>query len=311
METLFFDIARMDRVSFFSLPEKDGKRWSYSSVYFLRDLKDIFLLYAQNESLHTISDLYNICRLNGIESENKKDWTPRNLLELVNALKNFELLDKKTNRPVNPDIFQSGINEPLTEHDQEVFKDIYFSYFRFKEFHALFETQGEQPALLFAYMEDSRFFNRFIRLDINKIYCIETVRNDVMRFWDVYTKWGTSLGVLNKCSLAGLGVETIDEEMKNAYVLNLSVDIPSDFSVLGFMEQEIGENYVYIPTLEWKLISHFGYAIDSIKKKLVNECEMRSSEYRLQRTSAILVESNERNLLPELNNSYMSHILKM
>lgn len=311
MTKLLFDIEKMDRIPFHSLPEKEGKGWSYSSVYFLRDLKDIFLLYAQNDSLNTISDLYSVCKLNGIESENKKDWTPRNLLELVNALKNFELLDKNTNRPVYPDIFQSEINEPLSEHDREVFKNIYFSYFRFKEFHALFETQNEHPALLYAYMEESRFFNRFIRSDINTMYYIDTARKDIMRFWDVYTKWGTSLGVLNKCSLAGLDIGTMDDEMKNAYVLNLSVDIPNDFSILDFMEQKIGNNYVYIPTLEWELINHFGYALDSIKEKLIRECEMRSSEYRLQRTSAILVDSNARNLLPELNNSYMSHILKM
>lgn len=311
MGNLYLNVAKMNRTSFLSLPEKEEKGWSYSSVYFLRDLKDIFLLYVRNEDMNTIMDLYNICMAKGVESENKKNWTPRNLLELVNALKNFELLDKETGKPINPDIFQSDINEPLSDHDKEVFKSIYFNYFRFKEFHTLFEAQAKKPVLLYAYMENSRFFNCFVRPDINVMYYIESARKDIMRFWDVYTKWGTTLRVLNKCSLAGFDIHIADREMKNAYVLNQTVDIPNDFSILDFMEETIGDSYVYIPTLEWELISRYGYSIESIKQKLISECEMRSSEYRLQRTSAIFVESNERNLFPEFNNSYMSHVLKL
>ena len=308
---LNINTARMKMVPFHPEPEKEGKGWSYSSVYFLRDLKDIYLLYSQNGDINSITDLYNICIRDQIESENKKEWTLRNLLELVNALKNFGLLDKENCKPIKVNVFDSEINDPLSTKDMEVFKCIYKSYFRFEEFHRLFQDKGNMPTMIYAYMDGSRFFNRFIRPDQNIIYYIEEERKDVMRFWDVYTKWGTTLGVINKCSLKGMDIITEDEKLSNAYALNIIVDIPSSFSILQYMEEEIGEKYVYIPFLEWKIISQYGYSLDMIKSKLAEECELRSSEYRLQRTSAIFVDNNERNLFIEYNNTYMSHILKL
>ncbi len=305
------NIAGMTKVLFHPEPEKDEKGWSYSSVYFLRDLKDVFLLYSQNENINSINDLYNLCVQANVKSENNKEWTPRNLLELVNALKNFDLLDKKTCKPLKADVFDTEINEPLSYNDIEVFKCIYNHYFRFTEFHRLFQNNEEAPAIIYAYMDDSRFFNRFIRPDLNLLYCIEDDRKDVMRFWDVYTKWGTFLGVLNKCSLKSMDILVEDDKLYNAYLLNRITDIPIDFSVLNYMEEEIGEQYVYIPFLEWKVITQYGFSLDGIKKKLIEECEQRSSEYRLQRTSAIFINNNEKNLFPEYNNTYMSHILKL
>ena len=99
--------------------------------------------------------------------------------------------------------------------------------------------------------------------------------------------------------------------LRNAYALNVSIDIPEDFSVLQYMEKEIGEQYIYIPFLEWKIMIQYGFSLDGIKKKLIEECELRSSEYRLQRTSAIFVDNSEKNLFPRYNNTYMSHILKL
>ena len=38
-----------------------------------------------------------------------------------------------------------------------------------------------------------------------------------MRFWDVFTKWGMVLKVLNKCSLKALNIDCVSWEVQNGY----------------------------------------------------------------------------------------------
>lgn len=306
-----FDIDIMDRVPLVPRTESSEKGWSYSNVYYLRNIKDIYLLlYKYN--LRSISLIINHCLTNNIVSENGKTWNNRYILEIINALKNFRLLDKNNN-PLHGPLFESEINEPLSQHDKTVFTDIFFSYFRFQEFHKLFGDINNPSScrVVYAYMEESRFFNCFVCADINTVFFIENKHKDMMRFWDVYTKWGTTLSVLNKCSLSALNITTNNEELRNAYLLNFSIPIPSDFSVLDFISQELASNYVYIPELERELLYKYKFSIPDIKNKILEEISLRGDEYRLQRTSEIFVDSRAKPLLPIAENTYMSHIIKL
>ena len=306
-----FDIDTMDRVPLVPRTESSEKGWSYSNVYYLRNIKDIYLLlYKYN--LRSISLIINHCLTNNIVSENGKTWNNRYILEIINALKNFGLLDTNNNT-LKGRLFKSEINAPLSQHDKNIFTNIFFSYFRFQEFHRLF---GDYHNLLtnrivYSYMEDCRFYNRFVCADINTVFFIENKHQDMMRFWDVYTKWGTSLNVLNKCSLSALDIVSNNEELKNAYLLNIPFPIPSDFSILDFISQELASNYVYIPELERELLYKYRFSIQDIKNKILKEISLRGDEYRLQRTSEIFVDNKTKPLLPFTENTYMSHIIKL
>lgn len=310
---LSFNIDTMTMVPLIPLEDNRGKGWSYSYVYYLRNLKDIYLLYYYSNGILKHTDLLKKCSEYNLISESGKKWNNRYLLEFSNALKNFELIDIN-NRPLKGKLFESEINQELTENDKKIFVNIYNNYFRFQEFHKLFIDEGcgmTHSHLVYAYMENCRFFNRFIRPDLNTIFYIEDSHQDMMRFWDVYTKWGTTLNLLNKCSVTGLEYKLNISGLTNLYVLNITYPIPSNFSIINFMIQVCNDNYVYIPELERELITKYKFSIKDIKERLIEEIKVRKNEFRLQKTSEIFVNNNTASLLPELNNTYMSHILKL
>jgi hypothetical protein len=306
-----FDIDKMEMIPIIPQNEREGKGWSYSYVYYLRNLKDIYLLLYRYGGI-SIPKLLKICKTDNVQTENGKEWNERYLLEFVNALKNFDLIDTNNN-PTSDSLFESRINEPLTPRDKSVFVKIYANYFRFREFHNLFGgfSNRENSMIIYAYMDNCRFYNRFVCADKNAVFYIENDHQDMMRFWDVYTKWGTTLYVLNKGSLASFDISTLNEELKNAYLLNLSIPVPENFSILDYVSNVLNSKYIYIPELERDLIFRYKYSIDSIKEKLVIETNQRSNEYRLQRTSEMLVDGNTKVLLPYVENVYMSHIIKL
>lgn len=312
-KTLSFNIDTMTMAPLIPLEDNREKGWSYSYVYYLRNLKDIYLLYYYSNGIFKHTDLLTKCIEHNLISESGKKWNNRYLLEITNALKNFELINTN-NQPIKGKLFESDINQDLTLNDKKVFANIYNNYFRFQEFHQLFIDENGDRAhshLVYAYMDKCRFFNRFIRPDLNTIFYIEDSHQDMMRFWDVYTKWGATLNLLNKCSVTGLEYKLNNSELTNLYVLNITYPIPSDFSIINFMIQVCNDNYVYIPELERELIAKYKFSIKDIKERLIEEIKVRNNEYRLQKTSEIFVNNNTASLLPELNNTYMSHILKI
>lgn len=307
-----FDINEMRKVPINPQMERDGKGWSFSYVYYLRNLKDIYLLLYKNEDVTSMSQLLAICKSNNVQTESGKEWNGRYLLEFVNALKNFELIDHD-NKTIKGKLFESEINAPLTQKDKDVFINIYASYFRFQEFHNLFGIFSDvsHSMIVYAYMEDCRFYNRFVCTEKDTLFYIDNNHQEMMRFWDVYTKWGTTLQVLNKCSLSALDIVSDNDELKNAYLYSLAVQIPESFSILDYINEESTSKYIYIPELERDLIYKFKFSIESIKNRLIEETNKRSSEYRLQRTSEIFVDNTTKPLLPYTENVYMSHIIKM
>ncbi|MBR3699147.1 MAG: hypothetical protein IKM85_06440 [Bacteroidales bacterium] len=309
---LAFDLDEMEKIPIIPQKDKEGKGWSYSYVYYLRNLKDIYSVLCLYGGVRSIPQLLAICKTNDVQTENGKEWNGRYLLEFVNALKNFGLIDT-SNNPLKENLFESGLNEPLTTRDKNVFVNIYSSYFRFQEFHNLFGGFSNTPnsLLVYAYMDNCRFYNHFVCAEKNTVFYIENQHQDMMRFWDVYTKWGTTLQVLNKCSLASLEISSPNEELKNAYLLNLSVPVPENFSILDYVTNVLNSKYIYIPALERELVIEYKFSIESIKEKLVFETNKRSNEFRLQRTSEMLVDGNTKSLLPYVENVLMSHLIKL
>lgn len=290
-------------------PEPRDSGWSFFNVYSLLDFKNIYNVYYENENVRSIPALLDYCRETNLFSESGKSWTHRNLLEIVNALKKTGLLDIKTSAPLAGMAFDCKSSQMLTKNDIISLRKVFYSYFRFKDFLQMFRKAPNEYIL--AYMYESRFFNRFISIAEKKEYYLEDSKQVTMRFWDVFTKWGMTLKILNKCSLSALNIETNCYELQNGYLVKESTGIPQEFRVLKFMQDNFTSECVYIPDLEREIIFHLGYHLEDIKDAIISECTEYSNTFRLQRITEIFIEQGERILFPFVDGSYMSHILKI
>ncbi len=293
-------------------PQKEpdtGKRWSYSFVYYLEDLRNVYRLYDQYE-IDSIPSLYQKCIELGIKSWSGKDWNHRNLLELVNALKNFKLLSIEDNRVTSKGLFsETSSDSSLTDNDKQQFRKVYFDYFRFAEFHQLF---GNDSAPIMYYMQGARFTNRFITSTEPelKIVGIADEHSDMMRFWDVYLKWGTSLDLLKKYPLKPFGIGTVPI-VKGLSLVYFFQEMPKDFSVFDYILSEMQGSYFYIPDVAYSIIHTHRYSVESILERIIDESTIKPDVFRAQSTSAIFVNEKENFLFPKIGNTYITHLLKL
>ena len=300
---------------------EEGKRWSYSFVYFLEDLRNVYRLY-DNYNINSIPALYAKCMELGLKSWSGKSWSQRNLLEQANALKNFGLLSVEDNKVKTKGLFDATRPEaPLSLEEHSVFKDIYLNYFRFKEFHKLFvldkETIKEDELFnnstpVYYYMEESRFTNRFLlkREPEPLVVGIEPSHADMMRFWDVFLKWGSTLKMLQKYPLKPFGITTrpVVEGLSIAFFRRR---MPDDFSVFDYIIQEMQGSYFYIPDVVCSIMKNLRYSVEEILQRIAEESASRPDLFRAQSTSAIFINERERFLFPKIGVTYITHLLKL
>lgn len=298
-----------------------GKKWSYSFVYFLEDLRNIYRLYDEYK-IDSIPCLLQICMEKGVKSWSGKEWNQRNLLEQVNALKNFKLLETDGGKVTKSGLFSgTTFDSSLSEHEIDVFKNIYFSYFRFVEFHRLMaknamditaESMLRHSFPIMYYMQDSRFTNRFI-LSLEPGQEIEGIPDehaDMMRFWDVYVKWGISLNLLRKYPLKPFGITT-SPNVRGLGIAYFYNKMPESFSLFDYIKEEIEGSYLYIPDIVYSIMTNMRYSVEDIVARIADESVTKSDTYRAQSTSAIFVNKKETFLFPKIGNTYITHLLKL
>lgn len=280
-------------------------KWSYFNVYFLTELRDLYLVCA-NYTISGIPFLLSLYKNKEIKSENGKVWNKRNLLELTNALKKLGLISE-TFAPLRGSLFLSTIGTPLTLEDKDVFRSIFYSYERFKSFHRLFESSGY---VIVSKNNQSRFYNTFITgIENANAYYIPDDSSEIMRFWDVFLKWGAILEEYDRCLFKSIGLDTNLKGLGISLVYKTH-KIPDDFSILDFAAQVIGSSYISIIDLMWLIIKTYFFSIKDIKERILEEC-FTSNTYSLQSTSAIFIEEEEKRMLPRVGSTYMSHLLRL
>ncbi|MDR0187074.1 hypothetical protein ETF27_05780 [Prevotella brunnea] len=306
------DIRKSKVIAFIPKAEDEGKGWSYSFVYSLLDIRNIYSLCYKYDGFSSITDCLSSCVSNNIVSESGKKWTKRNLLEVINALINFSLLEKGSMRPVDKSVkFENMGRIALTEKETCLLKDIYIRYKRFAEFWALFElSQEERIVLSFNYA--NRFTNSFIlgTCSNSPIYRIIPNRTDTMRFWDVFCSWGEKLHMLEKVSSSFFHLETIPTTSGLSLLYKINT-MPEDFSILDYIRSHKLKRIMFIPDLFFMLIKEFRYSMKEMKLKLTTEVLSHLDQYRFQSTSLINVSKYDKDYLPMVNNVYMSHLLKL
>jgi hypothetical protein len=307
------------------------KGWSLSSVYNFSEIRDVYLALKQwgNEKFE-LNAFFSYC-LNINIPYVKTEWNKRRLLEHVNALKNFSLID--SNEQIHTDTFEnSTIGSELTAEDLSVFRNIYFQYFRFKE---IFNWFGGNPIAnnsfdsisclkendileksvpIYSFSNKSRFTDSFIYELKNDtpVYYVDKLNEDLMRFWDVFIKWGTSLKVLEKFSLRNLEIKTInDKHISCVYVVN---NLHTNLNLIEFIKENFSGNYIYVPELVFQIATSFRLSIAMVQKFIIEQYKIHKEYLSFERTSEIFIKKQDiregdKILFPKYNDSYISHLI--
>ncbi len=304
------------------------KGWSLSYVYFLRELKDVFLIIVKYKSVSK-SLICRKCKEENILPEGiNNEWTERSILERINALKNFGLISKD-GEAINANIFNSNLGSELTDEDKNIFKSIFFQYFRFREIISWminpyaenrleimssineFEVK-EKTKVTFPFINEGRFTNSFFfeLKDNADVFYINDKNSDLMRFWDVFVKWGTTLDLLDRFQPKWADINVLPK-VNSLSCVYFKKEIQKNFSLIGFIHQNYKSNYIYIPQLILDIIMLYRFPIDGIKKMIVDQCLENRDKVSMQRTSEIFVEEKEKVLLPMHRNTYVSHLLML
>ena len=335
--TKYLDLSKSENLILPYLPntqfkEKfEGKGWSFSSVFHFSELKDIYLAIrlvgysSKNEFTKRCLEELKIRSVN-----TPWDTEGRRILEHVNALVNFGLIDSSY-KIVDDDLFKnSNIGEEITETDKEVFKRIYFTYYRFKEIMSWFldakSTNRENvidrvdecsmamdSKVIYPFSTQSRFTDSLIYNinDNTPVYTITKDENEsnggILRFWDVFVKWGQELALIEKFNLTNLDIHL--RGYKSLSCIYFKRPINEAFDLNEYIKQNYNSAYINIPRLVFRIATEFRFPIEDIKKTLVKQCLDNSDHYSLQTTSEVFIRNTEINFVPIVNDSYVSHIL--
>jgi len=260
------------------------KGWTYSNIYSLRELRDIYIILSKVKNKN-LKNIYSEV-VDEIDSDTKK-WEERRVLEFLNALVNFKLVD--ANYEYLKIVFENSIiNTTITNEEKEIFKEIFFSYFRFKEISLWFinpdasfhknlnlinaENLINDSKPLFYFSHRNRFTDSFLSSlsENNYLYIIDDKKSHLMRFWDVYISWGTSLGIIERFSLAKIDTQQPENILISiAYFINQF----ASFNLLDYILNNTNFNSreIFIPNLIFSIAKDFRYSVDSIKNFIINE----------------------------------------
>ncbi len=301
-------------------------KWSFVNVYSLQDLRDVYMITKKN----SIKDIKSLTQKINTSLNVSEEWEERKTLEYINALVKFGLLDAKYNSTTEY-FLDAKINSELSENDINTLKSIFFSYFRFKELSSWFidtkpEIHNQFNALtesdfinkscpLYYYCERNRFTDTIITSIENDNFRYKIENKALMRFWDVYLKWGTTLNILDKFNLAQIGLNIdLNKEISIVYFIKKFVS----FGLLDFIKDQFGEKrHIWIPELIFKIVQNYRFSIHDIKSFIVSEIQT-NEKLTFERTSEIFLikgKNSKKNidiatyLFPQINDSYVSNLI--
>jgi len=300
------------------------KGWSYSYVYHFTELKNIFI--ALKKIPYKGKEDFSQRAIESGLPYSKTPWDSRRILEQLNALINFGLISKDYKIKTNFFVELDFTNE-LSEKDLELFKKIYHEYFRFREIHSwllnpvqqdhnLFLNQftvedlQRKSSPIFSFFMEHRFNDAFIYSlsDNTDIFRIPNKNGDLMRFWDVFIKWGQELKLLEKFNMKNLDYELANNVKSFACVYYIN-PIKPNLDLLSFIKSNYQGNNIHIPNLILKISLSYRYRINDIKKMILEQAIANKNTYSLQRTSEIFIRDSELNFVPKYNGYYFSHLL--
>ena len=312
------------------------KGWSLSFVYSFREIRDVFLAFCKyGQKDISVAGFSNRYVKDKIPFE-KKPWDEkgRRVLEIKNALINFGLMEKGS-LLCKPDVFENvEPGTPVSEADLLVFREIFFNYFRFKEFSSLLLSPvmdkqeklslteqriiGGSSVLYYYATEGGRVDSFFYTLNHPEvIYQIPkseedgSVKGGFVRFWDVFLSWATQLGLIER-----LNMKTQD------YILSSGNSFRACYFVNPFCKIDIHgllcANYkrqqlIDVSQLIMELCLRYRCSINTAQQTVIDYYQSNTEKVSLIRTSEIFIKErelnkNDRILYPNYKGSFISHI---
>lgn len=304
-----------------------GKGWSYSFVFDFLELKNVFIA-LKNIPYHGIEDFSEKAVRSRLPFT-RTPWESRRILEHLNGLINFGLAT--SDYSVVDNIFpEQTYATHLTDQDHRLFYKIYHEYFRFKELHSwlLSPSQNDHEDFvshvsdselaqhskpIFPFQSSGRFNDAFIfslndNADVYRIPSNGDSNGALVRFWDVYVKWGQELKLLEKFNLKNLDYQLSQSGRSLTCVYYVTNEKPK-IDLWEFIRAEYSGNYIHIPKLILKIALRHRYRINEIKNLIIEQASANSDRFSLQRTSEIFIRDSEMDFVPIFKDSYISHLL--
>ncbi|OLE51735.1 MAG: hypothetical protein AUG51_21515 [Acidobacteria bacterium 13_1_20CM_3_53_8] len=344
--TLYFDYSPRIELPYINEDEamslgQGEKGWSFSYVYYFSEIRDVYLAlrgkrYEGKKDFKKAFTRYCLSIDLPFEST---PWNERRILEHLNALKNFSLVDKEY-RIIKQVFNNSKIGDPVSEDDLSIFREIYFSYFRFKEIFSWFINLNPPSRLslvnqinkgyikgssrpLFAFSERGRLKDTFFSdlkddvplyyIKYKDEYLDENGNEDLMRFWDVFIKWGSALNLIEHFNLKrDLDIKTSsDKGIVCCYIIS---EEHRDFNILDYVSKNYENNYLYLPELVFRIATEFRWSIQRTQQVIMDQYSQRKELFSIERTSEIFIKTSEikdedKILFPKYNDAYISHMV--
>lgn len=305
------------------------KGWSLSFVYSFQEFRDVYFAFIKNgQEGMTVAEFSNRYVRDKIPFI-RRPWDDkgRRVLEIKNALINFGFWGKLgVFEEVEP-------GTPLSEADLQVFRKVFFNYFRFQEYSSLFLNPVmstadklaltekhvlENSKVLFYYgSAGTRIDSFFYTLDHPaSIYKFPTndsggVKGGFVRFWDMFLSWATQLELIGRLNMKRQGYMLSNERFFSAaYFINpiCNVDVKAVLDKTFYRQLLID-----ISDLVMQICLAYRCSITKAQQAVIDYYQSQPDRVSLIRTSEIFIKEtelnkNDRILYPKYKGSFVSHI---
>lgn len=315
--------------------QAENKGWSYSCVYSLEEVRDIYMLL----SLVVFKNLKDFTANHVIPKVKSrgKDWSNRRVLEILNALVNFKLAirNKETGSyevAPNAPVFETeSFGKPLSSKDIQLLRKVFFEYSRFQEFIGLYLDShndcSEESTLacsnpVYSIRNNQRYTDAFfLNTDnveelkvINPVDAKGKKNTSCMMFWDVFISWAKELQLLES-----FNSKLFDYTLSNGKGFSCSYFLSHDSVTLPSLPQLImmyfpQEKMIDTNKIIWKICTVYRKSLTEAKEYVVEQYKLNKSLLAPVRTSEIFVNKSEnRNedkvAYPRYKDSYISHLM--
>lgn len=268
----------------------------------------------------------------------RSSGTKRLLDEYLNALICFNIIDyeKPLYIPTKENFFDAAFEE-LTSKDVDALKEIYFSYFRFKEIanwflHSIYisptsldritnnELVNNSRSIFLTSMNDLKdsqtgklrrlndtIFYEAEPVEVNQI---EESNDKLMRFLEVFINWGIQLGVLEQIYLTdSLNVRCKTGRISKVRMLYF-INEKNNFNLNRFIYENYSSNnkVISLPEITVNVAFQYRCSIKKIHNEIIKQTTNAVGALSLQRTSKIFIDGKE-SIYPKLGNAFVSHII--
>ena len=328
------DISKAESVYLNMITDEEAreiihKGWSLSYVYSFQEFRDVYLAFIkygqEGLSVAEFSNRYVRDKIPFV----RRPWDDkgRRVLEIKNALINFGFWEK-------PGVFNDvEPGAPLSDADIQVFRKVFFNYFRFQEYASLFlnpeMTTADKLALTEKQiLEDSGVLFYYgsagTRVD-SFFYALEhpatiykfpnnnkgEVKGGFVRFWDMFLSWASQLELVERLNMKRQGYTlSNDKFFSAAYFINpvCNVDVQAVLD-RAFYRQLL----IDISDLVMEICLAFRCSISTAQQAIIDYYQSQPDRVSLIRTSEIFIKEtelnkNDRILYPKYKGSFVSHI---